>query len=107
MAKSTTIKAVQFLKDRLKADGLHVAKIILFGSQASGRAKETSDIDVVIVSEDFRGHDIFKRADLTKDAEIMTIRKFMVPFDIITMTPDELESGTSLVCDYARNGIAL
>jgi hypothetical protein len=37
----------------------------------------------------------------------MTIRKFMVPFDIITMTPDELESGTSLVCDFARNGIAL
>jgi hypothetical protein len=61
----------------------------------------------IIVSEDFRGHDIFKRADLTKAAEIMTIRKFMVPFDIITMTPDELESGISLVCDYARDGIAL
>lgn len=107
MAKSSVIKAVHFLKAQLKADGLNVAKVILFGSQARGRANETSDIDVIIVSEDFYGHDIFKRADLTKDAEIMTIRKFMVPLDIITMTPDELESGKSLVCEYARNGIAL
>ena len=107
MAKGTAIKAVHYLKDRLKADGLNVAKVILFGSQAGRRAKETSDIDVIIVSEDFRGQDIFKRADLTKKAEIMTIRKFLVPLDIITMTPDELESGTSLVCDFAKNGIAL
>jgi predicted nucleotidyltransferase len=107
MAKSSVIKAVHFLKARLKADGLNVAKVILFGSQAKGRAKETSDIDVIIVSEDFHGHDIFKRADLTKDAEIMTIRKFIIPFDIITVTPDELESSRSLICDFARNGVAL
>jgi len=106
MVKSTAIKAVHYLKDRLTADGINVAKVILFGSQARGRVGETSDIDVIIVSDDFHGQDIFKRADLTKAAEIMTIRKFMVPLDIITMTPDELESGASPVCEFARHGIA-
>lgn len=104
MAKSAVINALRFMQNRLTESGLHVRKIILFGSQVKGRATVQSDIDVIIVSDDFRDMDIFKRAELTKDAEIMTIRKYMIPFDIITMTPEELESDNSLISDYARNG---
>jgi hypothetical protein len=39
-----------------------------------------------------------------KDAEILIIKKFMVPFDIITMTPEEFESDSSLVGLYASEG---
>ncbi len=39
---------------------------------------------------------ILKRARLTKDAEIMTIRIFMIP--------QELADDKSLLSDYARNG---
>ncbi|MDI6740878.1 MAG: hypothetical protein QME74_11020, partial [Candidatus Edwardsbacteria bacterium] len=46
----------------------------------------------------------FKRARLTKEAEILTIRKFMIPFDILMMTPEEFESEDSLLSDYARKG---
>lgn len=35
------------------------AKVILFGSQATGKAKEESDIDVCVLSEKF-GKDIFE-----------------------------------------------
>lgn len=50
-----------------------------------------SDIDIVILSDDFKGKNIFKRAQLTKEAEIKTIKKFLIPIDILTMTPDEWE----------------
>ena len=79
-------------------------KIILFGSQAKGESTEESDIDILIVSNDFHDKDIFERATLTKDAEIMTIKKFMIPLDIITMTQEEFESETSLIAEYVKDG---
>ncbi len=69
-----------------------------------GTATEESDIDIVIVSEDFKKKNIFKRANLTKDAEIRTIKKFMIPLDIITLTPEEYESRKSLSAEYAHQG---
>jgi predicted nucleotidyltransferase len=104
VAKNTTIEAVKYLETCLKKSGLSISKIILFGSQAKGQPTEESDIDVVIISKDFENKDIFERARLTKEAEIMTTKKFMIPFDIITMTPKEFESETSLIAEYAREG---
>jgi predicted nucleotidyltransferase len=97
MAKKTTLKAVTFMKDSFQQTGLNVQKIIVFGSQANGKNKTGSDIDIIVISNDFKNKNIFKRARLTKDAEIMTIRKFMIPLDIITMTPEELEDDEPLV----------
>jgi uncharacterized protein len=104
MAESKAIEAIGFMKERLRETGLNIEKIILFGSQTNGEATEASDIDVIVISRDFRNKDIFKRARLTKEAEISTIRKFMIPFDILTMTPEEFESDDSLIADYAREG---
>lgn len=104
MAENAVIDVIKFLERRLTESGLNISKIILFGSQAEGRATEESDIDVAIVSEDFHGKDIFERAALTKEAEIMAIKKFIVPLDIITLTPGELESNTTLITKYAASG---
>lgn len=92
------------MKERLQETGVNVQKIIVFGSQANGKFKAGSDIDIIVISSDFKNKDIFKRARLTKEAEIMTIRKFMIPLDIITMTPEELADDKSLLSDYARTG---
>ena len=59
---------------------------------------------MVVVSKNFRNKDIFERVELIKEAEIMTIKKFMVPLDIVTMTPEEFESETSLIAEYAKRG---
>lgn len=104
MAEKTVVEAIKFLEKCLKEKGLNISKIILFGSQAKGESTAESDIDVLIISNDFRGKDIFERAALTKDAEIMTIKKFMIPLDIITMTQEEFESETSLIADYVEDG---
>lgn len=44
---------------------------------------------------------------MIKDAEIATIKKFMIPFDIIMMTPEEFRSGSSLVSEFAKKGTVL
>lgn len=107
MAKSKVREAVRFFQKCLNETGLHVSKLILFGSQAKGAAQIKSDIDLLIVADDFRAKNIFQRAQLTKDAEIKTIKKFLIPLDIITLTPEEFESETSLVAGYAKSGKVL
>lgn len=102
MAKRKVKVAVEFLERCLREGGVTALKIILFGSQAKGKATKESDIDVVIISEDFRNKDILERAAMTKDAEIRTLKKFMIPLDIVTLTPEENE--TSLIAAYARHG---
>lgn len=104
MAENRASEVAQFFCDCLKEKGLKIDKIVLFGSQAKGTATEESDVDIVIVSEAFTRKNIFRRAKLTRDAEIRTIRKFMVPLDIITMTPEEYENRTSLIAEYAHEG---
>lgn len=84
-----------------------IEKIVLFGSQLHGSTSVDSDIDIVIVSKDFRNKDIFERANLTMDAEIVTIKRFLIPMDIITMTPEEFKNRSSLIAEYAKSGEVL
>lgn len=107
MAKSTTLAAVKFFEKQLKEQKVNVTKIILFGSQARGNASAGSDVDIVLISKDFRNKGIFKRLALIKKAEIATIKKYMIPLDVVMMTPDEFASGTSLVSEYAKEGKVL
>ncbi len=44
------------------------------------------------------------KGKVTKDAEIMTLKKFMMLLDIVTLTSEEFERGTSLVVEYAKRG---
>jgi len=99
MVKRKVRAAVEFLDRCLREGGVTPSKIILFGSQAKGRARRESDMDVVIISEDFRNKDILERAAMTKEAEIKTLKKFMIPLDILTLTPEENE--TSLIGAHA------
>ena len=59
MAKGEIIKAIKFFGKCLVDSGLNISKIILFGSYAKGKATKESDIDILIISNDFKGKDIF------------------------------------------------
>lgn len=78
-------------KQKLKALGISVKKIILYGSHAVGNAREDSDMDLVVVSEDFKNMDIWERLCLLGRARI-GIRR---PMEIMGFTEEELESEDS------------
>ena len=102
MAEVRIDEIMTYLKQRVAESGLAEARIILFGSRARGTATEESDVDVAIISPSFRGKGLFERARLTKDAEISAIRRFMVPLDIVTLTPEEYEGG-SMIGDFIKS----
>jgi predicted nucleotidyltransferase len=89
MDKATISEIVKFLKESLIHYGINVDSIALFGSALSGEMHEDSDIDLIIISTDFRDKDIFERSKLTMIPEISTFKKFKVPMDILNLSPEE------------------
>ncbi|MBI5237897.1 MAG: nucleotidyltransferase domain-containing protein [Deltaproteobacteria bacterium] len=57
MDKGTVLEAVRFMEHCLEAKGLNISNPILFGSHTKGEAASESDIDIVIISKDFRDKD--------------------------------------------------
>jgi predicted nucleotidyltransferase len=104
MAENEIKKLIKYLITLLGEKGVEVQKIIIFGSYARGTATADSDLDMVIISKDFRGKGIFERAKKLQGIEWQVIKKFMVPLDIITMSPDDFQKGISPVSQFARTG---
>ncbi|MGA2698247.1 MAG: nucleotidyltransferase domain-containing protein [Methanoregula sp.] len=107
MVDAKVLETVNFFGTQLRNNGVRINNLILFGSSSTGTATTGSDIDIAIISEDFTNRDIFDRALLTKDAEMHTVKKFKVPLDIITLTPEEYLDQKSLIAGTIRKGITL
>lgn len=77
-------------------------KVILFGSHIKGKARKDSDIDLIVISPDFKKMKFLERLVwLSK----MRGEKFMSPgMDILGYTPEEFEklSKESIVLDEAK-----
>ncbi|MEW6201888.1 MAG: nucleotidyltransferase domain-containing protein [bacterium] len=104
MDKRKVKKAINYLKDLLEDKGIEIEKIVLFGSHSRGNYKEDSDIDVAIISKDFSGKGIFERAKMLGDIEWRLMDRYLIPLDIITMSPTDFKRGRSLVSQFAQSG---
>jgi predicted nucleotidyltransferase len=97
MDKNTIDEIILYLKNGLINSGINIESIALFGSALTGKMSLDSDIDIIIVSNDFHKKDIFERARMTMKPETDTMKKFKIPMDILNMSPEEyrhtLESG--------------
>jgi len=92
--KRSQIEKIIFeYQTRLQALGIDVSRIILYGSYASGRAKDYSDIDVAVVSPSFRKMDIFQRQEILSEAH----HKFNEPLEPIGLTPEEVKGKRGFV----------
>jgi predicted nucleotidyltransferase len=77
---------------------------VLFGSYYKGKPHKDSDIDIAVVSNDFKYRSISHRGRLTYDAEVAVIRKFDIPIDLIKLTVDEYENETRMIASYIKEG---
>ena len=104
MDRERIYEVIEYFKQCLITNGIEPVELILFGSQAKLYAEEESDIDIAVVSEKFKGLDIFQRAELLNKSEIDTIKRFLVPIDVISMTKEELEDEDSLISEVVKCG---
>lgn len=55
LTKKSAIERVKKFAREVKKSGVHVYKVILFGSYAFGRPNKWGDIDVALVADEFTG----------------------------------------------------
>lgn len=82
-------------------------RIILFGSHASGNAREDSDIDLLIIKETEEKH----RERLLKVRRILREENRLIGIDILVFTPEELSNrikmGDSFISDILEKSITI
>ena len=97
-------KSVLEIIDRFKADienkSIKINKIILFGSYAKGNYRGDSDIDVIVISDDFAPMNYWERIDLLSEI----IYDIFEPIEAHSFTRGEWERKTSFLVDYAKDG---
>jgi predicted nucleotidyltransferase len=103
MDKGTITEIAYRFSQALEARRIKPQRIILYGSHASGTASEGSDIDLVVISEDFNGMDFWARIDILSDI----LYEIFAPIEAVAMTPDEWEKGDSFIAHAARCGEVL
>jgi uncharacterized protein len=94
-------RQIQVVAARL-AEAARAEQVILFGSHARGDARETSDVDLMIVAKSDLPR--FKRSR----ALYSLIRPYPFPMDLVVYTPEEVErskhSPSSFVATVLREG---
>ncbi len=100
MDKEAVLKIIRRFGEALENHGVKASKIILYGSYARGDWREWSDIDLVVVSDDFADKSHWERIIVLSDA----IYDLWEPIEAVAMTPDEWEKGDSMIAQFAREG---
>ena len=68
MDKEAVLRIIRDFGKALEAERVSPRKIILFGSYSTGTQREGSDIDLVVISEDFADKDYWERIDILSSA---------------------------------------
>jgi uncharacterized protein len=104
MVEDRIHEIVLFFEEKLKASGLNIKKVVLFGSAYRGEMTKDSDIDIAIISDDFIGKTVSERARLAGDAFWETTSKFKIALDVIKLTSSEYENETRMIASYIKEG---
>lgn len=100
MDKRAAVDIVTRLRKGIEARGIRLQRVILYGSYVSGSNQEGSDIDVVVISNDFNGKTYWERIDILADA----IYEIFAPVEAVALTPEEWDRDDSFISNIARNG---
>lgn len=99
-------RTIKDYKEILEDMGVKVKRIILYGSYALGSPGEDSDIDLVVISDDFEKLDLWERLTLLGRAAAM-LRK---PIEALGYTEEEFassEKGSFLADEVKTKGVEI
>ena len=103
MDKGIVLNVIKSFRDALSSKGINIDRIILFGSHADETANDDSDIDLVVISDNFKDMDYWQRIDVLSDA----ISDVFQPIEAIGMTQEEFDNCVYMAADYAKSGVVV
>ncbi|MFQ6089639.1 MAG: nucleotidyltransferase domain-containing protein [Candidatus Methanofastidiosia archaeon] len=95
---------IELFVEKLKKE-INIEEFILFGSRARGDNLENSDVDLIIVSKDFRGIPFFERMD-----KLILLWDSPLDLEVLCYTPEEFEEKKKeigIVREALKDGIEL
>lgn len=83
----------KLIKEYLKnfSPNIRVKGVFLFGSYATGKIRKNSDVDLIIISPDFKKINFIKRLEILSQFRKNKITRLM-PMDIFGYTPEEFKN---------------
>lgn len=83
-------KVKEIVKEYLKnfPQDIKIKGVFLFGSYATGQIRQDSDLDLIVISPDFKKINFIKRMELLSHLRQARITRD-IPMDIIGYTPEE------------------
>jgi len=92
----------EIIRNNFHLKKLSLDKIILFGSYSKGEETSESDIDLLILSKDFRKKTIFEKDEIMGDLDWELVSNTKKPFDILYYSDEEWENDQSLIIREAK-----
>lgn len=104
-SRSEIVKLTAEYVGVLNRQAISVDRVYLFGSYARGTADQHSDIDLVVISPDFRGKDGWDRAAILARAGHPMFAATGECIEAIARTPEEVAGlhPASFLADVLRN----
>jgi len=105
-------REISLIKDTvsgvLAANKVELNRIVLFGSYANNEQTMDSDIDLIIVSKNFRNNTYFKRIDKVLNLNSTLVKTIKKPFDVLLYSDVEWnDSATMMIREAKKNGKTL
>lgn len=101
--KGSIIKLAENFAHEIKQEGVHLKKVILFGSYAKDTARRTSDIDIALVADEFAG---FVFNDLNYFMKT-AIKKSYVRIQVQTFSTSYFKKGDPFIDEIKRTGVEI
>lgn len=80
-------KIIRKYKKELKNLGINAEKIVLYGSYAAGRPRQDSDIDLIVISDDFQDLNLRERLEVLG----LAAGRVFEPIEALGYTKKEIE----------------
>jgi predicted nucleotidyltransferase len=102
LTRETAINTAQDYVKEIKAQGIRLHKAFIFGSFAKGTQHEWSDIDVMLVADEFQG--------LPQDMRLfyqVCLKKPYIRIEAQTYPTDYFNEGDPFITEIIQTGIEL
>jgi len=108
MSEKIIDETKKILKENFRKRKLKLNKLVLFGSYAGKDFTKESDVDLIIVSSDFRDKSLSKRVKIMLGLNRELVRHLKKPVDTFYYSDKEWNEGESLIINEAKaKGILL